>query len=842
MNTADLKLRRGRALVALLSTFLAAGASSIGGPAASAAAPIVTATAVDPTFGGGLVKTNLSPLDDEALAVAVQPDGATVVAGQTNFDPFTHKGGDLLVSRYTAAGVLDPSFGTGGSFVLSRPNIGDVAYAVMVQPDGRIVVGGKSHPVGIVIRLTPAGELDPEFQGGVVTFPDVANGEVKALAAGPDGTLRVGGIGVRFDARGDFQAYIAFQARLTPDGARDLTFAPAGLVVGDAAPQTRYTTVALLPDGLLLAGGGGTSAVFAGGPGNAALVARYLATGGIDPLFGTGGLTMVDPDTSYVDRGTRIDALAVQPDGRIVAVGDETIFGAPAQFPMPGPSPPSPTGVQHVGLGNVAVWRFLADGTRDTTFAATGQVITEVPPQTGVGAHMPAAQTVADVQSNAASVVVAADGAILVGGWSAQPYPEFVIVRYTASGLVDTTFGRAGFLSVDLGGPQGVVNAMAFAPDGRLAVAGSTRTGYNEPPNYRDLLVGRVVPGSNRGLVWTWGWNGVGQLGDGTTTDRQTPVPVPGLSGIVAVAGSPYHSLALKGDGTVWAWGWNVLGQLGDGTTTDRHAPVKVPGLTGVVAIGAGGLHSLALRGDGTVWGWGYNGYGQLGDGTLATRLTPTKTQLTGITSISAGLFHNLAIREEGTAWSWGYNGYGELGDGTYVSRTLPVALPPQYNNFAYEQVSAGWLQSSSVNAIGERQTWGADFVGQITGLGGPGVHTPGAYAAAGLLTSSGGYHSLAVAKDGTVGGQGWNALGQLWAPTPATSSAPGLTEGPIVSAGGLHSLALTTDRRLLAWGWNYFGQLGTGDIGGSPAVRAVLLANPVMVAAAGYHSLAIQG
>ena len=87
----------------------------------------------------------------------------------------------------------------------------------------------------------------------------------------------------------------------------------------------------------------------------------------------------------------------------------------------------------------------------------------------------------------------------------------------------------------------------------------------------------------------------------------------PGLTGITAVASGEQHSLAVKNDGTVWAWGYNGRGELGDGTTTQRSSPVLVSGLTGVMAVEAGEFHSLAIKSDGTVWAWGYNGDGELG-------------------------------------------------------------------------------------------------------------------------------------------------------------------------------------------------------------------------------------
>lgn len=96
-----------------------------------------------------------------------------------------------------------------------------------------------------------------------------------------------------------------------------------------------------------------------------------------------------------------------------------------------------------------------------------------------------------------------------------------------------------------------------------------------------------------------------------------------GLKGVVAVAAGSGHSLALKSDGTVWAWGANDFGELGDGTRTDRSTPVQIIGLKGLKALAAGPVHSLGLSADGTVWAWGQNEFGQLGDGRLFFRVTP---------------------------------------------------------------------------------------------------------------------------------------------------------------------------------------------------------------------------
>lgn len=146
------------------------------------------------------------------------------------------------------------------------------------------------------------------------------------------------------------------------------------------------------------------------------------------------------------------------------------------------------------------------------------------------------------------------------------------------------------------------------------------------------------------GTVWAMGYNDFGQLGNATVVGSSSPVQVCAsgetspcanfLAGIVAVAADRAHSMALKNDGTVWAWGQNGNGEVGDGSTANRTTPVQVGGLTGVVAIAGGDYHSVALKSDGTLWAWGRNADGQLGDGTMNARYTPV--QVGGISSGSA--------------------------------------------------------------------------------------------------------------------------------------------------------------------------------------------------------------
>jgi len=132
-------------------------------------------------------------------------------------------------------------------------------------------------------------------------------------------------------------------------------------------------------------------------------------------------------------------------------------------------------------------------------------------------------------------------------------------------------------------------------------------------------------------------------------------VRISDLSGVTDVSSGCAHSLAVKKDGTVWAWGSNYYGQLGDGTTTNRYTPVKVSGLSGIKDVAGGCYHSLAVKEDGTVWAWGYNYSGELGDGTTTDRTTPVKvSDLSGVTDVAGGFQHSLAVKDDGTVWTWG--------------------------------------------------------------------------------------------------------------------------------------------------------------------------------------------
>ncbi len=221
------------------------------------------------------------------------------------------------------------------------------------------------------------------------------------------------------------------------------------------------------------------------------------------------------------------------------------------------------------------------------------------------------------------------------------------------------------------------------------------------------------------GTLWAWGLNDVGQLGDGTTINKSIPVQVSGGGNTwVAIAAGGDHTVALKSDGTLWAWGYNFFGQLGDGTTTNKTTPVQVAGGGNTwVAVTAGGNHTVALKSDGTLWAWGYNLYGQLGDGTTINKSTPVQVPGGGNTWVAiaaggAGGNHTVALKSDGTLWAWGYNFYGQLGDGTTINKTTPVQVAGGGNTWS--EITAGYLHTVALKSGGPVWTWGYNQTGQL--------------------------------------------------------------------------------------------------------------------------------
>ena len=345
------------------------------------------------------------------------------------------------------------------------------------------------------------------------------------------------------------------------------------------------------------------------------------------------------------------------------------------------------------------------------------------------------------------------------------------------------------------------------------------------------------------GTVWTWGANWSGQLGDGTTAHKDTPVQVlsptgsatPFLTGVVEVAAGVDHTLALKSDGTVWAWGANS-GLFGDGATASSVRP-KQALISDVVQVAAGRHHSLALTASGDVYAWGINHTGQLGFAPLTT--TPTTTPrlvagLSDIVEIAAGDYYSLARRTDGTVFGWGSNIYGQSTGSPSAPVTTPTATfytgrtGPQAN----PTIAAGGGHSIVISPAGNPVAFGRNDAWQVgQGLTAGGFATVPTSSLLPTTTAVGvGFaHTFAVSA-GTTFGWGHNGTGQLGDPSggtrPHPAPVPGASPTTLVTGGYTFSVAIVGGT-VLTWGSDTYGQLGDGPLVGARPAAAPATCTP---------------
>lgn len=273
----------------------------------------------------------------------------------------------------------------------------------------------------------------------------------------------------------------------------------------------------------------------------------------------------------------------------------------------------------------------------------------------------------------------------------------------SVSGLSRLTKIAAGYLNAYFLDDTGTIWSTGFGNyigDGSSGVDRSSPVSVVGGIKWKDIASSGVttlaIDTSN--YLWAWGHNDNYRFGNGATgygTLYLSPITAAlGIGGWKQVSSSSSHTLGLKQDGVLWAWGFNNQGQLGDSSLVNKSSPVTVVGNYRWKHCSAGYQFSVAIRDDGTMWSWGNNSYRQLGNGTPDTPYVSPTSVIGGATNwikASAGYQFVVAIKTDGTLWTWGRNQFGQLGLNDYTNRSSPVQVSASgTNNLTWLDVSAG--------------------------------------------------------------------------------------------------------------------------------------------------------
>ncbi|MCL2586902.1 MAG: hypothetical protein FWE31_01535 [Firmicutes bacterium] len=271
---------------------------------------------------------------------------------------------------------------------------------------------------------------------------------------------------------------------------------------------------------------------------------------------------------------------------------------------------------------------------------------------------------------------------------------------------------------------------------------------------------------TTNGELWAWGNNGTGQLGDGTTGLRHTPMRIGTRTDWVQIAGGMHQSFAITASGELWAWGQNNHGQLGDGTTIDRHSPVRIGTRTDWAYVSSGGSgfnfssRTMAITRGGELWSWG-------GDSWVPGGIPVRIGTASNWARVSVGTQHQMALTTNGELWAWGVNQFGQLGDGTTTNQPVPVRIGIRTD---WAHISAGGISSHAITTGGELWAWGQNSNGRLGDGTTTDSHTPiriGTRTDWLQVEGSQTHHTLAITRSGYLFAWGGSNLGQLGLGSP---------------------------------------------------------------------------
>lgn len=357
------------------------------------------------------------------------------------------------------------------------------------------------------------------------------------------------------------------------------------------------------------------------------------------------------------------------------------------------------------------------------------------------------------------------------------------------------------------------------------------------------------------GTLWCWGSNETAQIGDGAVGPLYTrlePVEVGGTAWIDVYAGDA-HTCGLEGDGTAWCWGAGDDGQLGRPDVAFSSTPLVVPGLPPLRALATGGTSSTTCGLDmaGTAWCWGANAFGNTGTGSAEPVIDATPVQVIEepLAEIHVGSSTTCALSEAGQLWCWGLGSNGQLGDGQ-TGQGHAEPLPQALDGGGWIDIAIGWQHVCARDRAGLTWCWGGNGTGQVgDGTSGPdnrrlqpaqvGPWGGGPVAtdwAAGTLGTA---HGCGLRLDGSLWCWGNRIRGQLGnddavadcspaAPhecsvtTPVAVEPAGAAAWQAPVAGGDHTCARQDDGTLWCWGRANAGQLGHGGDGRVPAAVGI--------------------